>query len=63
MKLMMNRMEGTRKVMMRKEPCRRQFSELEEDGLTSTLIYENSKYKLNLTVYVLKDANVDHHIR
>ena len=40
MKLVMKRMEGTRKVMTRKEPCRRQLSELEEDGLTSTLIYE-----------------------
>ena len=34
----------------------------ELDGLASTLIYENSKCQSNLTVYVLKDANVDHHI-
>ena len=34
----------------------------ELDGLASTLIYENSKYQSNLTVYVLKDANVDHHV-
>lgn len=34
----------------------------ELDGLASTLIYANSKYQSNLTVYVLNDANVDHHI-